>query len=54
MNQFTKYDSADYLTTEEEIAAYMEAVLDEAGDDPAFIAHAQDVVARAREKRSQR
>lgn len=44
---FTRYDSAEYLKTEEHIAAYMEAVMDEGGDDPAFIAHALGVVARA-------
>lgn len=42
------YDSADYLRSEEEISDYMAACLDEAGHDPAFIAHALGVVARAR------
>lgn len=46
--KFDRYDSADYLQTEKQIAAYMDAVMDEAGDDPAFIAHALGVVARAR------
>lgn len=45
---FSRYDTADYLKTEEDIAAYMEAVMEEGGDDPAFIAHALGVVARAR------
>lgn len=45
---FSHYDSADYLNTEEGIAAYLEAVLEEGGNDPAFIAHALGVVARAR------
>jgi probable addiction module antidote protein len=45
---FTRYDSAEYLKTEEHVAAYMDAVMDEGGDDPAFIAHALGVVARAR------
>lgn len=45
---FSRYDSADYLNDEERIAAYMEAVMDEGGDDPAFIAHALGAVARAR------
>ena len=45
---FSRYDSADYLKTEEDIAHYLEAVMEEGGDDPAFIAHALGVVARAR------
>lgn len=45
---FARYDSADYLKTEEDIAAYLEAVMDEAGDDSAYVARALGVVARAR------
>ena len=45
--QFARYDSADYLKTEEDIAAYLEAVMEES-DDPADIARALGVVARAR------
>lgn len=45
---FARYDSADYLRTEEDIAAYLEAVMAEAGDDPAYVARALGVVARAR------
>jgi len=45
--QFSNYDSADYLATPESAAAYLEAAIEEAGDDPAFIAHAFGVVARA-------
>ena len=37
---FARYDSADYLKTEEDIAAYLEAVMDEADDDPAYVARA--------------
>lgn len=44
---FSRYDSADYLKSEEEIAAYLEEAA-EAGDDPAFLARALGVVARAR------
>ena len=42
------YDSADYLRTEEERAAYLAACLDEAPNDAAFITHALGVVARSR------
>ena len=46
--KFARYDSADYLKTEEDIAAYLEAVMEDGGDDPAYIARALGVVARAR------
>ena len=46
--KFTRYDSAEYLKTEDDIAAYIEACMDEGGEDPAFIAQALGVVARAR------
>lgn len=45
---YTRYDTADYLKSEEDIAAYLEAVMDEGGDDPAYVAHALGTVARAR------
>lgn len=38
---FSRYDSADYLKTEEDIAAYLEAAAELAGDDPAFMAWAK-------------
>lgn len=44
----TAWDSAEYLKTEADRTAYLQACLEEAPDDPAFIAHALDVVARAR------
>ena len=44
----TPWDSAGYLKTERAIAAYLDACVEEAGDDPAFLAHALGVVARAR------
>ena len=45
--EFTEYDSADYLTSLDRIAAYLEAVLEEAGDDPAFVAQALGTIARS-------
>ncbi len=42
----TRYDSADYLNSDEAILAYLEEALDT--DDPAFIAQALGTVARAR------
>ena len=40
------WDSASHLEAEEDIAAYLDAMLEE--DDPALLAHALGVVARAR------
>lgn len=45
---YSRYDTADYLKTEEDIALYMEAVMEEGGDDANLIAHALGDVARAR------
>jgi probable addiction module antidote protein len=44
----TRYDSADYLRSDEDIAAYLAACLEEAPADPAYIAAALGTVARAR------
>lgn len=44
----TPWNVQDHLQTPEECALYLEAVLVEAGDDPAFIAKAIGDVARAR------
>jgi probable addiction module antidote protein len=44
---FSTYDTVDYLTDLEAAAAYLEAAVDEAGDDPAFIAQALGVIARS-------
>ena len=41
------YDSADYLVTEADIAAYIEAVMAEGGDYPAYLMRALGVIARA-------
>ena len=43
-----KWDSAEHLKTEEDMALYFEACLQEAGDDAAFITHALGVVAKAK------
>lgn len=44
---FTPYESADYLTSIEDAAAYLEAAVEEGGDDPAFIAQALGNIARS-------
>jgi probable addiction module antidote protein len=44
----TRWDSAQHLKTDEDMVAYLDACLAEAGDDPAFIAHALGVIARAK------
>ena len=43
-----KWDSAQHLKTDEDMAAYLEACLQEAGDDAAFIAKALGNIARAK------
>ena len=42
------YDVAEHLRTPEEMAAYLEASMDEAGGDAAFIAKALGDIARAK------
>jgi probable addiction module antidote protein len=44
----TRWNSAEHLKTEEDIQLYLEACLEEAGDDPNAIIHAFSVIARAR------
>lgn len=44
----TRYDVAEHLRTPEEMARYLEACLDEAGDDASLIAKALGDIARAR------
>lgn len=48
MTKTTPYDSAEYLKTEEDMAMYLEACFEEAGDDAAFIAKAIGIIARAK------
>jgi probable addiction module antidote protein len=43
---FSRYDTADYLKTEEDMAAYLDAVMEDG--DPALIAAALGDIARAR------
>lgn len=43
-----KWDSAEHLKTEEDMAMYLEACMEEAGDDAAFIAKALGNIARAK------
>ncbi len=46
---FSRYNTADHLKTEKDIALYLEAVMEDGGaDDPAFLAAALGDVARAR------
>jgi probable addiction module antidote protein len=44
----TPYDVAEHLRTPEEMAAYLEACLEEAGGDAGFIAKALGDIARAK------
>ena len=45
---FSRWDAADYLKSEEDMAAYLQACIEEAPEDPALIAAALGDVARAR------
>jgi probable addiction module antidote protein len=47
----TPYDVADHLRTREEMAAYLEACLEDANEDAAFIAKALSDIARAKDMR---
>lgn len=42
------WDSAQYLKTEEDMVLYLEACMEEAGDDAVFIAKALGNIARAK------
>lgn len=42
------WDVANYLKSEEDMAAYLEAAMEEAPDDPAFITAVLNDIARAR------
>lgn len=44
----SRYDVAEHLRTPEEMAAYLEACFEEAGDDAAFISKALGDIARAK------
>lgn len=46
--EFKKWDVVDYLKTEKDIVAFLNAALEEYGDDPEFIAKCLGDVARAR------
>lgn len=45
---FTRWDSADYLDTEEDIRLYLEACLEEDPGDGSLIRRALETIARAR------
>ena len=46
--KLTRWDSSEYLDSDEAIQAYLDACIDEANGDPAFIVHALGVIARAK------
>jgi len=43
-----KWDTVEYLKTDEDMVMYLEACIEEAGDDAAFIAAALGDIARAK------
>jgi probable addiction module antidote protein len=48
VESFSPFDAADYLTSVDDVVAYLEAIVEEADDDPALIAQALGAVARSR------
>ena len=46
--KFSRYDVTEYLRSKGELAAYLDACMEEAGEDAAYIAAALGDVARAR------
>jgi len=46
-DSFSRWDPADYMKSEADMAAYLEACLEEAPDDPALLAAALGDIARA-------
>src|SRR5262245_49885997 len=46
--KFSRYDVTEYLKSRQELAAYLDACMEEAGDDAAYIAAALGDVARTR------
>jgi probable addiction module antidote protein len=45
---FSRWDAADYLKSEEDMVAYLQACLEESPDDPALVSAALGDIARAR------
>jgi len=45
---FSRWDPTDYLKSDDDMAAYLQACLEEAPDDPALIVAALGDIARAR------
>jgi DNA-binding phage protein len=45
--QFAPFDTADYLDDIDAAAPFLEAVFEEAGDDPAFVAQVLGTIARS-------
>jgi probable addiction module antidote protein len=43
-----RWDSAAHLKTAADVVAYLNVAMEESGEDPAFLAHALGVAARAR------
>ena len=48
VESFSPFAAADYLTSVDDVVAYLEAVVEQADDDPALIAQALGAVARSR------
>ncbi len=47
METFAPFDTADYINSIDDVAAYLEAVIEEGDDDPTVIAQALGTIARS-------
>ncbi len=46
--KLSRWDSAEYLRNDVDIVAYLDAAIEEAGDDPTYMLHVLNTIARAR------
>lgn len=45
--QYQRFDAADYLETLDDVAAFLEAALEDSVDDPSAVPHALGIIARS-------
>ncbi len=50
----TRWDSAEHLQTEKDVALYLQACMEEGSDDPDFMIHALGVLKKAKHSGSER
>ncbi len=50
----TRWDSAEHLQTDEDVALYLQACMEEGGEDPDFMIHVLGVLEKAKHGGSER